>query len=106
MIPGDSGFIGNIELVSPDFSVSQHVGAEVNERWNLVAFYDVAALGIPSPLIGETSPSLQGLGLGVKCRINKNINGRLEYGWNAGDQGFIGTAPGSGRFHFGLTVKY
>lgn len=106
LIRGDSGFIGNIELVSPDFSVCQHVGAEVNEQWNFVAFYDVAAFDISSPLFGDASPSLQGLGLGLKCRINENINGRLEYGWNVGEHGLVGQTAESGRLHFGLTVKY
>lgn len=106
LIRGDSGFIGNIELVSPDFSLSRHAGIEANDQWNLVAFYDVAAFDLSSRMIGETSPSLQGLGLGLKCRINENINGRLEYGWNVGDHGIAGPPVESGRFHFGLSVKY
>ncbi len=106
LIRGDSGFIGNIELVSPDFSICQPLGVQMNDQWNWVAFYDVAAFDLSSRMPGEASPSLQGLGLGLRCRINDNINGRVEYGWNVGDHGIVGPPVESGRFHFGLTVKY
>ena len=106
LIRGDSGFIGNIELVSPGFSIAQQVGVKADDQWNLVAFYDVAAFDVSSPFLGESSPSLQGLGLGLKCRINDSINGRLEYGWNVGEHGLAGQTAESGRVHFGLTVKY
>ncbi len=103
LIQGDSGFIGSIELISPSFSLLDQV--EVDDRWNVLTFYDTALLDIASPRAGEVSPSLQSAGLGLTCRVGENTFARATYGWNVATHGVPGDVA-AGKLHFGLTVKY
>ncbi len=105
LIRGDSGGIVNVELVSPEFSILPWV----DNHWNLLGFYDAAAMEITeleSPGSSETNPSLQSAGVGIRMKVSENIFGRAAYGWVMDAHGFEDVDLKSGKMHFGLTVRY
>lgn len=106
VVRGDSGVITTLELISPDFSLSPKLSAELDDTWNALVFYDSAALDISDPLPGETSPSLHGVGLGLNCRVGEMGYARAAYGWALDSRGLLPADETGGRFHFGITVTY
>ncbi|MEM9017720.1 MAG: ShlB/FhaC/HecB family hemolysin secretion/activation protein, partial [Verrucomicrobiota bacterium] len=122
LIRGDSGFIANFELVSPEFhllparketdSVSGKGGKQLVTRvrqidgWNAIAFVDGAAFDISDALPGEISPSLSSIGVGLRCRVGEMGYARASYGWSLDSHGLLPGEDEGGRFHFGLTMDY
>ena len=106
LVRGDSGVVLNVELTTPPIALIQHVVPTVNDRLQLLAFYDSAWLTASNADPDfEPGSQIQGAGVGLRYRIGRNANARLAYGWNVGDRGVIGD-PGKGRLHFGVTVSY
>jgi len=105
---GDTGAILGLELLSPAFSLSRHLGetpALAGDRWQLLAFYDAGLLSNNDPRGSERSVSLQSLGLGVQARLSENAQLRAAYGWALDSRGVAIDVP-SGRMHFGITLSY
>jgi len=106
VVRGDSGVVTTLELISPDFSLSPKVAADLDDSWNALVFYDAAALDISDPLPGETSPSLHGVGLGLNCRVGERGYARAAYGWALDSRGLLPADETGGKFHFGITLTY
>ncbi|MEX2581510.1 MAG: ShlB/FhaC/HecB family hemolysin secretion/activation protein [Verrucomicrobiales bacterium] len=102
----DSGLILNVELITPPFSVFPADRPGGDGVWNAYLFYDAAVLDISDALPGETSPSLQSVGLGLHCRLGELGFARASYGWAIESHGVSPLEAGDGKFHFGMTVTY
>lgn len=106
VVRGDSGVITTLELISPDFSLSRQLAANVDDTWNALVFYDSAALGISQSLPGEIGSSLHGVGFGLNCRLGERGYARTAYGWAIDSHGILPPDEAGGRFHFGVTLLY
>lgn len=106
LVRADAGFLVNLELISPEFSLLNRALPEVHDRWNAVFFYDAAAFRINDRLPGEISPSLQSVGLGLDCRIGERGHARVAYGWAVENHGVDAALVEDGKVHFGVTVLY
>jgi hemolysin activation/secretion protein len=106
LVRGDYGGIVNAELISPSFTLIGAAVPAIEDKWNVLAFYDGAFLGVNDALEGEASPSLQSAGLGLTCRINDVAYARAAYGWVLDTQGVPEESIDDGRLHFGITVRY
>ena len=100
---GDSGWTGSVELHAPPFSLSKMEG-EKFDKSSLYAFYDSARLYSSGSLAAEPDQGLDTLGLGLNCRLGEHASLRTSYGWVVDSSGV--NNPGSGKFHFGLTVSF
>lgn len=117
IIRGDSGIIGNIELITPPLSLSslfencscalvrEPLFPDLAESWNFFVFYDIAAMDISEPLPAEVSQSLRSVGVGLNCNLGENGFARASYGWALGENGVFDNPP-SGKFHFGVILTY
>lgn len=106
LVRGDSGGILNAELISPSFSLIGHAVPALEDKWNVLGFYDGAFLDITDPLEGEIDPVLQSAGLGLTCRLGEFGYARAAYGWVVDTQGVDETTLDDGRLHFGVTLRY
>jgi len=106
VVRGDSGVITTLEVISPDFSLSPKLSADLDDTWNALVFYDSAALDISDALPGEISPSLQGIGAGLNCRVAERGYARAAYGWALDSRGILPAHETAGRFHFAVTLTY
>lgn len=102
IIQGDSGVVGSVELLSPEFDT----GGPLNGMLTALAFYDYAAFEISDPIPGETSPSLQSAGLGLKLSLGELGYARASYGWALDAAGVDPAFIDDGKFHFGMTILY
>jgi len=100
---GDSGWTGSVELHAPPFSLSKMEGEKFDKN-SLYAFYDSARLYSSGSLAAEPDQGLDTLGLGLNCRLGEHASLRTSYGWVLDSSGV--NNPGSGKFHFGLTVSF
>jgi len=98
---GDSGILSTVELITPDFSIFPNQ----DDTWNGFIFWDAAVLDISDAVVGEVSPSLQSLGLGLNTRVGDRGFARAAYGWAVEDHG-LPSGTSDGKFHFGLTLTY
>lgn len=106
LVRGDSGVVLNVELLTPAVPVVQRFAGRVEDRLQLLAFYDSAWLwATRADAEFEPDIHIQSAGLGLRYRMGRSVQGRLAYGWNIGDSGVAGD-PGSGRVHFGVTISY
>ena len=117
IIRGDSGIIGNVELISPPLSFAplfqdatctpskQPLLGEFKGTWNALVFYDIAAMDISEALPAEISQSLRSVGIGLNCTIADRGYARAAYGWALGENGVFDD-PTSGKFHFAVTLTY
>ncbi|MEM7699277.1 MAG: ShlB/FhaC/HecB family hemolysin secretion/activation protein [Verrucomicrobiota bacterium] len=105
IIRGDSGLITNLELISPAFSLGGAFSEAADDSFNLLAFYDAAAMDISEALPVEVSQSLQSAGIGLNCQFGERGFARAAYGWALDRHGLLRPDDG-GKFHFGLTLVY
>jgi hemolysin activation/secretion protein len=105
LVRGDSGAIVRATLFSPPFSLLGPVIEGLDDRANLLAFYDGAFLTVNHSEIGAPNPSIQSVGLGLNYWIAERAQARVAYGWDIATQGLLEEIP-SGKVHFGVTVSY
>ncbi len=102
IIQGDSGVLGSVELVTPDLPVCR----KYDGKWTGIAFYDFGAFSISNPIVSESSPSLQSVGLGLNLSMGERGYARAAYGWALEHHGVDPAFVTDGKFHFGLTITY
>ena len=112
LVRGDSGLINSFEILTPSFSLKDHlkIESETVDKWNGLVFYDSAILDlVDSEKHGESSPSLSSIGVGINCRlqIKDAIGvGRVSYGIPLGSHGAVDDSVEDGKWHFGFTFRY
>lgn len=76
------------------------------DGWNALVFYDAAAMDVSDALPGEVSPSIQSVGVGLRCRMGDRGFARASYGWQVQSHGLLPADEDGGKFHFGITLTY
>ncbi|MCB1228093.1 MAG: ShlB/FhaC/HecB family hemolysin secretion/activation protein, partial [Verrucomicrobiales bacterium] len=102
LIRGDSGVIASAELMAPKFSILSNE----RDQWNLFGFYDAAFLQVTHRGEGEPNPNLQSAGLGLNVKLGQTAFARLAYGWVVSFDGVDQALVGSGKLHFGITLRF
>ena len=105
LIRGDEGVLGSVEFISPPFSVSEILGKSMEDEFNLIFFYDAAWLSAVDQGEDEEDQELSSLGLELKYRLGINWSMYAGYGWHLTTEG-VPEVDGSGRMHFGATLRY
>ena len=104
MIRGDAGFVGSLELIAPPVSVAQLLGQNFNDELTTAFFLDAAWLSSNDSIEGEVDQEISSLGLEMRYNWGSNWLMRAGYGWHLSSDGV--DEDGSGRLHFGATLRY
>tara|TARA_R110002096_G_scaffold147671_21_gene307794 strand:- start:13661 stop:15418 length:1758 start_codon:yes stop_codon:yes gene_type:complete len=104
LIRGDAGFVGSLELIAPPVSVAQLLGQNFNDELTTAFFLDAAWLSSNDSIEGEVDQEISSLGLEMRYNWGSNWLMRAGYGWHLSSDGV--DEDGSGRLHFGATLRY
>lgn len=107
LVRGDYGVICNADLIFPSLGVLHPCFPRMDDKFNLLLFYDGAWLGNVDAPETEPGPSLQSVGVGFTWRFGEKAQARATYGWNAGTHGLAEPeAISDGKLHFGVIVTF
>jgi hemolysin activation/secretion protein len=102
---GDSGAVTTLQFMLPPLDVAPPFLGLGEDSLVFYAFQDSAFLYNNDPDFLDPDPSLHSLGFGMDYRLADHLSLRASYGWNVDDSG-LGENIESGKFHFGVMLRY
>ena len=102
---GDSGAITTIQFNLPPLHVLPPAWKAGDDSLVFYAFQDSAYLYNNDSTFVDPDPSLHSLGVGMDYTLAKHFSLRAAYGWNI-DDSQLGPNVETGKFHFGVMMRY
>jgi hemolysin activation/secretion protein len=104
-VRGDEGAVVNVELRSPSFPILGLLNEQINDRLQLLAFYDYGIVRNKERLPQELDDiSLASVGVGLRYQLGTYLSVRLDYGWKLEDIEFL--EEDDGRLDFSVIASF
>ena len=109
-VNGDRGFVINSEIHTPQIALGNWFGSSVPDTLEGLVFCDYGSAGVIEPASGPDHFELASVGVGLRYRMSRYIDLRMDYGFQLIRNEFLmDQVPpdhSSSRGHIALVVTY